>query len=76
MASFEGAHYIATGNLEKYAEQQLVDCVRLMHGCNGGNVSVAFNYLKKHDAMYETEYKYTAKDGTCEYKAGSGVRVS
>jgi C1A family cysteine protease len=76
MASFEGAHYIATGNLEKYAEQQLVDCVRLCYGCNGGNVSIAFNYLKKHDAMYETEYRYTAKDGTCAYKGGSDVRVS
>lgn len=76
MASFEGAHFIATGNLEKFAEQQLVDCVRLMHGCNGGNVAVAFNYLKKHDAMYETQYKYTAKDGTCEYMAGTGMRVS
>jgi len=76
MATFEGAQYIANGNLEKFAEQQLVDCVRLMHGCNGGNVSVALNYLQKHDAMYETDYKYTAKDGTCAYHAGSGRRVA
>merc|ERR1719389_992372 len=76
MASFEAAEFIANGNLEKFAEQQLVDCVRLMHGCNGGNVAVAFNYLKKHDAMYETNYRYTAKDGTCEYAAGSGARVA
>jgi len=78
MASFEGAHFIATGNLEKYAEQQLVDCVHGLiccHGCNGGNVSYAFKYLSKHDAMYETEYAYTAKDGTCAQKDGSGVRV-
>merc|ERR1719213_1176513 len=39
MASFEGAHFLASGNLEKYAEQQLVDCDRGLltpnNGCNG-----------------------------------------
>jgi len=76
MASFEAAQFISNGNLEKFAEQQLVDCVRLCYGCNGGNVAIAFNYLKNHDAMYEDQYKYTAKDGTCAYVAGSGARVA
>merc|ERR1711885_26437 len=76
MASFEAAQFISNGNLEKFAEQQLVDCVRLCYGCNGGNVAIAFNSLKNHDAMYEDQYKYTAKDGTCAYVAGSGARVA
>lgn len=45
-------------------------------GCNGGNVSLAFKYLMSYDAMMETEYLYTAKDGTCKYVAGSGARVA
>lgn len=48
MASFEGSHFVATGSLEKYSEQQLVDCVtglRCCNGCNGGNVSFAFKHL-------------------------------
>merc|ERR1711976_152025 len=36
MAAVEGAYAIATGNLVKLAEQQLVDCSTLNHGCNGG----------------------------------------
>jgi C1A family cysteine protease len=76
MASFEGAHFIASGNLEKFAEQQLVDCVRTCHGCNGGNVSLAVTHLKRHDAMLETEYAYTAKDGTCREANTTGVRAS
>jgi len=36
------------GNLEVWSVQELVDCVTTCHGCNGGNVSYACNYLKTH----------------------------
>jgi cathepsin L len=39
IASIEGAHFMATGNLESFSEQQLVDCAGLRYGlmgCNGG----------------------------------------
>ena len=39
-------------------------------------MQLAFNYLKKHDAMLESQYKYTAEDGDCLYKEGTGIRVS
>jgi len=32
----EGAWQIAHGTLYKFAEQQLVDCVKTCMGCNGG----------------------------------------
>ena len=36
VASMEGAHQIATGNLLSFSEQQLVDCDTACYGCNGG----------------------------------------
>ena len=70
--SLEGAHFLATGNLLKFAEQQLVDCANtaagyLNFGCNGGMYGRAWNYWKTHDAILESDYAYTAKDGTCAY---------
>ena len=60
VASMEGAHHQATGNLEKFAEQQPVDCVTLCFGCHGGNPEIAMRYYKEHDAMFEKDYPYTA----------------
>jgi len=74
MASFEGAHFVASGKLQKFAEQQLVDCVSTMHGCNGGNVTFAGRHLNKHDANLESAYPYKAKQGTCVEKDNTGIR--
>jgi len=79
VASIEGAHFIASGNLEMYSEQQLVDCCGRLYacfGCNGGMPYRAFHYLETHDAMYRSSYPYTAKDGTCQYKDNTGVKVA
>ena len=79
MASVEGAHAIATGELVKLAEQQLVDCAtRFNNGCNGGSMAFAFTYLKSNDAVTEASYPYTAKDGTCyqDSAESSGVRTT
>ena len=52
------------------AEQQLVDCAQDFgnHGCNGGLPSQAFEYIKSVGGLEtETDYPYTAKDGTCAF---------
>ena len=79
--ALEGAHQIATGTLLSFSEQQIVDCANLKHGypsfgCNGGNQSVAFKYLEKNKAELESVYPYTAKNGTCAYKADSATAVN
>jgi C1A family cysteine protease len=64
--STEGAHFIATGELLSFSEQQLVDCatgIYLNMGCNGGNPLWAYRYLKSHYAELETEYPYTSGGG-------------
>jgi len=76
----EGAHQIASGELLSFSEQQLVDCAKFIaFGCNGGNESTAFNYLKKHDAILEADYPYTAVDtADCLDSSidGTGIYVS
>jgi C1A family cysteine protease len=77
VSAFESAHFIHAGVLEKYSEQQLVDCVNLCAGCNGGLQSYAFRYYESHFAMYEASYPYTAMDGTCSYSSSdnSGIKA-
>ena len=64
--AMEGAHYVATGELLSFSEQQLVDCATgryLNMGCNGGNPLWAYRYLKSHFAELESEYPYTSGNG-------------
>lgn len=73
ISAFEGHHFIKTGKLESFAEQEIVDCDTTSYGCNGGWQSHAFNYLKAHVAEHETDYPYTARDGTCRYDKSKGT---
>merc|ERR1712100_193609 len=70
-ATMEGAYCSRSNELLKFSEQQLVDCVHLSFGCNGGNPAAAMKYLQSHAEMKEDAYPYTSgksqKGGTCEY---------
>ena len=78
VCALEGAHFIATGKLESFAEQQLVDCSTANYGCGGGWQYKAFQYYESNMAILEKDYAYTAKDGSCQYDSLShtGVDVS
>jgi len=79
--SLEGAHYIKTGNLISFSEQQLVDCCNngvagceYSQGCNGGIMDEALTYTQTNDLMTEADYPYTAQNGSCQYYgAGTGA---
>ena len=80
--AMEGAHFIATGELLSFSEQQLVDCatgIYLNMGCNGGNPLWAYRYLKSHYAELESEYPYTSGLGddstSCLYQSKSKTSV-
>ena len=80
--AMEGAHYVATGELLSFSEQQLVDCATgryLNMGCNGGNPLWAYRYLKSHFAELESEYPYTSGNGDdstdCLYDSHSKTAV-
>lgn len=71
VGALEGARQLKTGNLTSLSEQQFVDCPSKLNippllGCNGGAMSGAFNFAKKHAICTEASYKYTAKGGSCQ----------
>ena len=75
----EGAHFVASGTLLSFSEQQLVSCDRLNHGCNGGSMALAFRFYKTHAAVLEADYPYTSGAGkvaACETKTASSVLAS
>eukprot|EP00470_Lotharella_oceanica_P000687 CAMPEP_0170174086 /NCGR_PEP_ID=MMETSP0040_2-20121228/7333_1 /TAXON_ID=641309 /ORGANISM="Lotharella oceanica, Strain CCMP622" /LENGTH=325 /DNA_ID=CAMNT_0010415577 /DNA_START=50 /DNA_END=1027 /DNA_ORIENTATION=- len=65
--ALESANYIQNGKLESYSEQQLVDCARKYGnaGCNGGLMDSAFEYVIANGICSESDYPYTARDGSC-----------
>lgn len=74
--AIEGINKINTGSLVSLSEQQLVDCSWYYGnlGCNGGMMDRAFSYVKKNKLEKESDYPYTAKDGTtCKYTSSKGV---
>ncbi|EAY01875.1 Clan CA, family C1, cathepsin L-like cysteine peptidase [Trichomonas vaginalis G3] len=67
------------GQLLSLAEQNMVDCVDTCYGCDGGDEYLAYDYVIKHQKglwMLETDYPYTARDGSCKFKAAKGVTLT
>jgi len=64
--ALEGAHFVATGELVSYSEQQFVSCdyglVKNL-GCNGGLMDKAFSYAESTAITTEAEYPYTSGAG-------------
>ena len=73
VAAVESVWKLSGNSLTAFSEQQLVDCSTLYgnQGCRGGLMTNAFNYLIKGSKGVETEsdYPYTAKDGTCKFSS-------
>jgi len=60
---------ITADKMPPLAPQQLVDCDDIDAGCNGGNPYFTYEYLELYGLEKESDYPYTAKDGTCEYSS-------
>jgi len=68
IGSLESRWALKSGDLLSLSEQELVDCDRDQdQGCDGGLMDNAFTYLETHGAELESDYAYTAQDGTCKF---------
>jgi len=72
ISTWESAWFLKTGNLLSLSDQQLVDCSTSNSGCNGGWMANAWEEMKT-GVMNQTDYPYTASDGTCSYNAAKAV---
>lgn len=70
IANLEGLYAIKNGKQEVFSEQELVDCDTIDHGCNGGLMTNAFNWLKTKGEMADASYPYHGRKETCHYDEG------
>jgi cathepsin L len=76
IAAQEGAWFIAEQTLVSLSEQDLVDCDQYDYGCNGGDPTFAYFYVidgQDGQLNLESDYPYTAVDGSCKYSAAKGI---
>ncbi|KAK9073558.1 hypothetical protein SSX86_007882 [Deinandra increscens subsp. villosa] len=67
VVAVEGINAIRTGKLERFSEQQLVDCDMGSGGCDGGLMENAFLYAIKNGGLAtEASYPYVGKRETCD----------
>ncbi|KAK6729119.1 hypothetical protein RB195_006269 [Necator americanus] len=69
--ALEGQHARASGSMVSLSEQNLVDCSTKYgnHGCNGGLMDLAFEYIKEnHGIDTEESYPYVGKEMKCRFK--------
>ena len=72
----ESANAISTGTLQRYSEQNLVDCVTGCSGCDGGLMTIAYDHVianQNGKFNLESDYKYQAAEGTCKFAQYSQV---
>jgi len=63
----ESGWFLCGHTLPVLAPQQIVDCDTSDSGCNGGDLPTAFGYVEANGQEPESDYPYTAEDGTCQY---------
>merc|ERR1719400_1865251 len=76
--TIEGAHFRRTGQLVSLSEQNLMDCSRQNHGCNGGNPYLALIHTIRNGAIdTEQSCPYQMSQGPCRFNRNNiGATIS
>lgn len=65
VGALEGAYAKHTGKFVQFSEQQLVECDKFSHGCNGGLMENGFIHWMREAPRTEEDYKYTLPPTAC-----------
>ena len=77
VGAVESAWAIKHNTLYNLSEQELIDCSSQNHGCEGGSMDLAFQYIINNSLCSNLSYPYTAKDGQqCQNDCKSLVKIS
>jgi len=76
--SIESMNAIKGNGLKSLSMQQIVDCDKTDHGCDGGNPPTAYEYVIGAGGLDTyASYPYTGQDGSCKFsKANIGEKIS
>ena len=69
--ALEGLHYIKNKKLVSFSDQQMIDCSALYgnQGCDGGLMTLAFQYTADYGIEPEKGYEYAAKVNKCKHNS-------
>lgn len=76
VGAVESAWAIRHNTLYNLSEQELIDCSSQNHGCEGGSMDLAFQYIINNGLCSNSSYPYTAVDGQCDNSCESLVKIS
>ena len=65
-----------SGTLYSLSESNLLDCVTPSHGCQGGSMIYAYDYIIYHQNglfMKEEDYPYVARKENCKFDKNKGI---
>lgn len=72
-AVMEGREKVRGGSLFELSAQQLIDCVLDNDGCQGGEVSRAFDYAYNKGIQEDFNYRYVGYKQKCLAGSATGV---
>ena len=75
IGAVESAWAIKHNILYNLSEQQLIDCSNENHGCEGGSMDLAFEYMKNNSICNNISYPYTANDNMCQKDCNGLVEI-
>ncbi|KAF8411032.1 hypothetical protein HHK36_003571 [Tetracentron sinense] len=77
VAAMEGIIQISTGNLAPLSEQELLDCNTENHGCDGGWMDIAFQFIQQNGGLTsEDNYPYQGMQGSCNSNTNAVAKIN